>query len=1456
MSQIRILIFYDEEGWAWWHRAHHIKKSIGGGFIVDIKKAGTPFLHTDYDIILLFEYYLFDLVKYVPRNKIIVGSSCPKTLQQTVDLLRRERCAAGIVNNRGSYEEVAERGKFYCCQNGVDHTLFYPGKNKPQELIGCWVGNSKSMGNKGLDLIRAACERAGVKLNALDQSEKNNGGETLTQEQVRDLFYHRSTVYICASEKEGTPNPALEAMACGLPVISTRVGNMPELIEDGVNGYLIDRTIDSIVDALKKIEVADLKKMSVAARTRIENGWSWKSQVKKYEKMLLEIHEKNIAVLEAAQQFSIGYSFCIITDGKRIPKLVKEIKSIQSLGIPKYEILITGELPDVVPFDGCKYYPLPDAARNGRLGEMRNFLCAKAQYDILVVADDDLIFANDFYEGMIHYGNDFDVLCVKLLNADGSRYWDWATLGGPRGHALLDYEERDPYQYVTGGLCIMKKWVSQKVRWDPLRGINQLEDVDFSRGLQAEKIRIDFNPMSTIIHNDWRLMQLGKWIVRTDRDLDRIADYAFKESWEQGIGFLQHVYSRLPGDSLTRMLCLFYMKCKSLTMPEVPGSVELSDKKLSHEIFWVAPFFNPSGYASEAISFVKGLEPYADLTINHNTEYYSEEFIEHLPQSWKDLLKRLHRINPKRWAKNFSSNRKSIVIHHQPGYGLLRFPATSYMIGRTMFETDRIPENWVSKCNEMDEIWVPSQFNVETFSRCGVKKEKLFVMPECIDTEVYDPQHIVAARLPYPSEFAFLSIFEWTNRKGWDVLLDAYFGEFTNSDRVCLYLRTNIMNLPGESSRHYIQSMINEFIEKKHSDRRDLPHVELMLEELPFGDLLRLYKAVDAFVLPSRGEGWGRPYMEAMAMELPVIATNWSGNTEFTTHENSYLIESETTEEIIDNQIKFYDGHRWAKPSITQLRTVMREIFSNPEEAKAKGKLARREILQKFSTEVVGEKVYKRLSEIEQMLSCEQTRSRSKESIPTIVWEGSQFVRHSLALINREMCVRLASEGVTLSLVPFEHDTYTPDAEDPAATLQRFIGRDVGAADIYVRHQWPPNLTPPSSGRWVVNQPWEFGALPKLWVEVFSTQVDEMWAVSNYVRDVYIASGIPAERVFVVPNGFDPKKFHIGTKPTKLKTKKKFKFLFVGGTIYRKGIDILIDAYMKAFTKNDDVCLVIKDMGGDSFYKGINFREKIAEKRKEHNAAEVEYIDTMLSDEKLAGLYTACDVYVHPYRGEGFGLPILEAMACSIPAIVPNGGACLDFCNENNSLFVTAPKRYHSEKRVGDYETTIVPWLLEPSVDDLQDKMKYAESHRSEMKELGKRAYDDAHARWTWDHAYAIMKQRIAALMMLPILRSTVSTQIVQNSGIAVGQDVEPIIQRAEQFLEEKKFDDAVNLLTQVVKQNPKNIDALNDLAVAAMMMENYPAASNFLSKVMELDPANEIAIMNLQYIIKHSTKA
>jgi glycosyltransferase involved in cell wall biosynthesis len=166
-----------------------------------------------------------------------------------------------------------------------------------------------------------------------------------------------------------------------------------------------------------------------------------------------------------------------------------------------------------------------------------------------------------------------------------------------------------------------------------------------------------------------------------------------------------------------------------------------------------------------------------------------------------------------------------------------------------------------------------------------------------------------------------------------------------------------------------------------------------------------------------------------------------------------------------------------------------------------------------------------------------------------------------------------------------------PEFHDLAAELQRPAPL---AIQVTVRHAWPPDWRRPATGKLVVIQPWEYGALPLDWV-ANSGQVDEFWLPSNYVRDVYVKSGVPAEKVKVVPNGVDPDRFHPAVAPMNLATKKGFKFLFVGGTIHRKGADALLQAYLQTFTAQDDVCLVIKDFGSQSFYTGQTLDKVIQE---------------------------------------------------------------------------------------------------------------------------------------------------------------------------------------------------------------------------------------------------------------------
>ena len=128
----------------------------------------------------------------------------------------------------------------------------------------------------------------------------------------------------------------------------------------------------------------------------------------------------------------------------------------------------------------------------------------------------------------------------------------------------------------------------------------------------------------------------------------------------------------------------------------------------------------------------------------------------------------------------------------------------------------------------------------------------------------------------------------------------------------------------------------------------------------------------------------------------------------------------------------------------------------------------------------------------------------------------------------------------------------------------------------------------------------------------------------------------------------------------------------MGATIYRKGIDILLDAYTSEFSRDDDVCLVIKDNKQDVFYKNISYQEKIQSILQNPKSPEVLHINSFLAAADLANLYRTCDVGVFPYRAEGFAIPIAELMASGIPSIVPDFGASRDYTNSQNAFKIPA----------------------------------------------------------------------------------------------------------------------------------------------------------------------------------------
>ncbi|MDA7497267.1 glycosyltransferase [bacterium] len=766
----------------------------------------------------------------------------------------------------------------------------------------------------------------------------------------------------------------------------------------------------------------------------------------------------------------------------------------------------------------------------------------------------------------------------------------------------------------------------------------------------------------------------------------------------------------------------------------------LSAGLLQRSIQWSAPFFNPSGYGSEALNFVAPLGDQATISIRHNSSIVSQNFVKGL---LPDDRRRLNALVP-----GDREVRGEISICHGPVSCFEILPGATYHIGRSMFETDRLPMDWVRRCNLMDEIWVPTEFNRRTFIESGVESRKVVVIPGAVDEIHFDPQRHEAAVLPNRAAFNFLSVFEWIWRKGWDVLLKAYFKEFGPEDDVCLYLRTYEINCPDGEAKAVLTARVLEVARDLGYSLDQLPRFEILSDQVAYQELPSLYKAAQCLVAPSRGEGWGRPHHESMMMGVPVIATNWSGNTEFMSEENSYLLDYHVTPvQGVESAFGIYDGHEWAEPSMEHLRQLMRRASQSPDEVASKGRLAREQMLERFSRKAVTETVMSRFRQLENELDRPLSRipvsQLSHSMVPSgsgktlkerVNWVGPFSDLGSLAQVNRYLTKGL-SDGLGKNLIRVEPEAFVGGGQSYSDPLgKRLIRKEDTKAILTIRHHWPPSFEKPTGGgALVLIQPWEFGSLPSSWVHQ-SEQIDEFWVYSEYVRRVYVDSGVNPSRVKVLPLGVDLKIYSANQKAFPLPTKKRFKFLFVGGTIRRKGPDALLSGYGDAFTDADDVTLVIKDFGGNGVYAGQTFESEIEAFRSRVGSPEIVYLNDELTDEEVAGLYVSCDCLVHPYRGEGFGLPVLEAMSCGIPVVVSRGGACDDFTPDECAWGIETTRR-ELGREVGGLELIRDGWWLEPSIDSLSTTLRHVATHPDEVSIKGARAETYVREHWTWEHA-------------------------------------------------------------------------------------------------------------------------
>ncbi len=321
MTKPKILIVYDVPNWAVYKNLKYFKYYFSDSFDVDSIDEVTlnkeyEKKYTGYDIYYLTAHTMLcrgDFPFRLPKGKIvtkITGRHVIKNIFKTHYLVIKSgnnninpvklwvklanRCAAVFVNNKLALNDVMKKHKInvpvFYSPYGVDTEVFKSLNDIPvgKDFTIIFVG--KPVPEKGIDLIKEVAKRSGVKL----IMHTNNWTNSISRSELTKKIYNKGSTLLVASSIDGGPNTSIEMMACGRPIIGNEIGNIPELVRDGINGFIVKH--NDVENYLEKLAIlinrpAILKRMGKEAReTILNNGWTiqdYMNREKKYFKKIL-----------------------------------------------------------------------------------------------------------------------------------------------------------------------------------------------------------------------------------------------------------------------------------------------------------------------------------------------------------------------------------------------------------------------------------------------------------------------------------------------------------------------------------------------------------------------------------------------------------------------------------------------------------------------------------------------------------------------------------------------------------------------------------------------------------------------------------------------------------------------------------------------------------------------------------------------------------------------------------------------------------------------------------------------------------------------------------------------------------------------------------------------------------------------------------------------------------------
>lgn len=296
------------------------------------------------------------------------------------------------------------------------------------------------------------------------------------------------------------------------------------------------------------------------------------------------------------------------------------------------------------------------------------------------------------------------------------------------------------------------------------------------------------------------------------------------------------------------------------------------------------------------------------------------------------------------------------LIHinpHELGMAFLQIDSSvwnyRYNIGFWLWELEEFPDEWLPCLNCLNEIWTPSEFISRTIRE---KTDKpVITIPYHVDAEIHHPYSRKELGLP-EDRFLFLMMYDkdsMTERKNPKGVLKAYRDAFSGQENVGLVIKVNNCS---DEELEYLKEGLQEY-----------RNLYFITETMTRDQVNSLIKESDVLVSLHRAEGFGLVMAEAMLLGTPVIATNWSSNTEFMNANVACMVDYQLVE-LKEDMGVFKKGNRWADPDISQAAFYMRSLYEDKNLRRRLSENARNHIQGKLSMNSAVAIIEKRVGEI------------------------------------------------------------------------------------------------------------------------------------------------------------------------------------------------------------------------------------------------------------------------------------------------------------------------------------------------------------------------------------------------------------------------------------------------------------------------------------------------------------